>query len=145
MKKFLILCLLLTISCQSSNLIKEIVDIIKCILKSGNFENSIDKLIKAINSKDISKMIDIGISIFNGLNNEVGQCIKKNLRKLSNEGNKDYDDIRLGYPKYVYVLYSQIGERAFEWYEQGGIDYLKQQCHLYYGQTTWYCLYLQKA
>ena len=66
------------------------------------------------------------------------------MRKLSNEGNYD-DDIRLGYPKYVFVLYSQIGERAFQWYEEGGIDNLKKQCHYWYGQRTWYCLYLQKV
>ena len=24
----------------------------------------------------------------------------------------------------------------------GGLKYLKEQCHQYYGQTTWYCLYL---
>ena len=63
---------------------------------------------------------------------------------LANESIGRKWDMALGnnYPKYVYVLYTQIGENAFIWYDHGGLKYLKEQCHQYYGQTTWYCLYL---
>ena len=144
MKKFLIFLLLSTIICEKSNLIQKITDIIKCLLKSGIIENNIGKIVEVIHSKDIEKIINLCKSIFNEFKNETNKCTNIGLRKLSNEGNYD-DDIRLGYPKYVFVLYSQIGERAFQWYDEGGIDNLKKQCHYWYGQRTWYCLYLQKV
>ena len=65
------------------------------------------------------------------------------MRKLSNEDD-EYDDVKLGYPKYVYVLYTQIGEDAFKWYDEGGLAHLKEMCHRKYGQTTWFCVYLSE-
>ena len=141
MKKILILLLLSSIICQSSNPIQEIKDIIGCISKSNLFEVSLEKIKEALNSKDPSDISKLLISLITKLKDEIIQCKEKQLRKLSNEDD-EYDDVKLGYPKYVYVLYTQIGKDAFTWFDKGGITLLKEQCHKYYGQKTWFCVYL---
>ena len=141
MKKILILLLLSSIICQSSNPIQEIKDIIGCISKSNLLDISLEKIKEAINSKDPSDISKLLISLITKLKDEIIQCKEKQLRKLSNEDD-EYDDVKLGYPKYVYVLYTQIGKDAFTWYDKGGITLLKEQCHKYYGQKTWFCVYL---
>ncbi len=141
MKKILILLLLSSIICQSSNPIQEIKDIIGCISKSNLLDVSLEKIKEALNSKDPSDISKILISLITKLKDEIIQCKEKQLRKLSNEDD-EYDDVKLGYPKYVYVLYTQIGKDAFTWFDKGGITLLKEQCHKYYGQKTWFCVYL---
>ena len=141
MKKILILLLLSSIICQSSNPIQEIKDIIGCISKSNLLDISLEKIKEALNSKDPSDISKLLISLITKLKDEIIQCKEKQLRKLSNEDD-EYDDVKLGYPKYVYVLYTQIGKDAFTWYDKGGITLLKEQCHKYYGQKTWFCVYL---
>ena len=141
MKKILILLLLSTIICQSSNPIQEIKDIIGCISKSNLLDISLEKIKEALNSKDPSDISKLLISLITKLKDEIIQCKEKKLRKLSNEDG-EYDDVKLGYPKYVYVLYTQIGKDAFTWFDKGGITLLKEQCHKYYGQKTWFCVYL---
>ena len=141
MKKILILLLLSSIICQSSNPIQEIKDIIGCISKSNLLDISLEKIKEAINSKDPSDISKLLISLITKLKDEIIQCKEKQLRKLSNEDD-EYDDVKLGYPKYVYVLYTQIGKDAFTWFDKGGITLLKEQCHKYYGQKTWFCVYL---
>ncbi len=141
MKKILILLLLSSIICQSSNPIQEIKDIIECISKSNLLDISLEKIKEALNSKDPSDISKLLISLITKLKDEIIQCKEKKLRKLSNEDD-EYDDVKLGYPKYVYVLYTQIGKDAFTWYDKGGITLLKEQCHLHYGQKTWFCVYL---
>ena len=141
MKKILILLLLSSIICQSSNPIQEIKDIIGCISKSNLLDISLEKIKEALNSKDPSDISKLLISLITKLKDEIIQCKEKQLRKLSNEDD-EYDDVKLGYPKYVYVLYTQIGKDAFTWYDLGGITLLKEQCHKYYGQKTWFCVYL---
>ena len=141
MKKILILLLLSSIICQSSNPIQEINDIIGCISKSNLLDISLEKIKEALNSKDPSDISKLLISLITKLKDEIIQCKEKQLRKLSNEDD-EYDDVKLGYPKYVYVLYTQIGKDAFTWFDKGGITLLKEQCHKYYGQKTWFCVYL---
>ena len=141
MKKILILLLISSIICQSSNPIQEIKDIIGCISKSNLLDISLEKIKEALNSKDPSDISKLLISLITKLKDEIIQCKEKQLRKLSNEDD-EYDDVKLGYPKYVYVLYTQIGKDAFTWYDKGGITFLKEQCHLHYGQKTWFCVYL---
>ena len=141
MKKILILLLLSSIICQSSNPIQEIKDIIGCISKSNLLDISLEKIKAALNSKDPSDISKLLISLITKLKDEIIQCKEKKLRKLSNEDD-EYDDVKLGYPKYVYVLYTQIGKDAFTWFDKGGITLLKEQCHKYYGQKTWFCVYL---
>ena len=141
MKKILILLLLSSIICQSSNPIQEIKHIIGCISKSNLLDISLEKIKEALNSKDPSDISKLLISLITKLKDEIIQCKEKQLRKLSNEDD-EYDDVKLGYPKYVYVLYTQIGKDAFTWYDKGGITLLKEQCHKYYGQKTWFCVYL---
>ena len=141
MKKILILLLLSSIICQSSNPIQEIKDIIGCISKSNLLDISLEKIKEALNSKDPSDISKLLISLITKLKDEIIQCKEKKLRKLSNEDD-EYDDVKLGYPKYVYVLYTQIGKDAFTWFDKGGITLLKEQCHKYYGQKTWFCVYL---
>ena len=135
------LLLLSSIICQSSNPIQEIKDIIGCISKSNLLDISLEKIKEALNSKDPSDISKLLISLITKLKDEIIQCKEKQLRKLSNEDD-EYDDVKLGYPKYVYVLYTQIGKDAFTWYDKGGITLLKEQCHKYYGQKTWFCVYL---
>ena len=141
MKKILILLLLSSIICQSSNPIQEIKDIIGCISKSNLLDISLEKIKEALNSKNPSDISKLFISLITKLKDEIIQCKEKQLRKLSNEDD-EYDDVKLGYPKYVYVLYTQIGKDAFTWYDKGGLTLLKEQCHKYYGQKTWFCVYL---
>ena len=141
MKKILILLLLSSIICQRSNPIQEIKDIIGCISKSNLLDISLEKIKEALNSKDPSDISKLLISLITKLKDEIIQCKEKQLRKLSNEDD-EYDDVKLGYPKYVYVLYTQIGKDAFTWFDKGGITLLKEQCHKYYGQKTWFCVYL---
>ena len=135
------LLLLSSIICQSSNPIQEIKDIIGCISKSNLLDISLEKIKEALNSKDPSDISKLLISLITKLKDEIIQCKEKQLRKLSNEDD-EYDDVKLGYPKYVYVLYTQIGKDAFTWFDKGGITLLKEQCHKYYGQKTWFCVYL---
>ena len=146
MKNFFILILILSsIICEHNNSSLEVKDIIKCVLNSDLIGCTFEKIKSIINSKDISIMIKSGISLFNEIKNEIVKCANRNIKELNNENEEDMDDIKLGYPKSVYVLYTQIGENAFIWYEKGGISYLKEQCHLYYGQTTWFCVYLSSS
>ena len=146
MKKVFILFLIFSsIICEHNKLREEIKDIIKCVLNSGLIKNSIEKIKNIINSKDISIMIKSGISLYKEIKNEIIKCANKDMKELNKENDEDMDDIKLGYPKSVYVLYTQIGENAFIWYEHGGMSYLKEQCHLYYGQTTWFCVYLSSS
>ena len=107
MKKILILLLLSSIICQSSNPIQEIKDIIGCISKSNLLDISLEKIKEAINSKDPSDISKLLISLITKLKDEIIQCKEKQLRKLSNEDD-EYDDVKLGYPKYVYVLYKYV-------------------------------------
>ena len=140
MKKLLILFLISTIICYN-NSIEDITDIIKCILKSDLIKTAFEKIKEAFKSKDISEIINTGIYLFNEFKKEIFQCSKKALRKLSNEINA-IEDVTLGYPRAVYVVATQIGEDAFTWFEQGGMKFLKDQCHTYHGSTTWFCQYL---
>ena len=80
--------------------------------------------------------------LFNEFKYEINHCSNKGLRKLSNQA---YEDVQLRYPRAVYVLYTQIGEDAFKWYDQGGIPYLKEECHRQKGRLIWYCQYLEEA
>ena len=146
MKKVFILFLLFSaIICKSRNSGLEITDIIKCLLNSDLIKKSIEKIISIINSKDISIMIKTFIYLYKEFKNETIKCTNNSLKQSSNEKDENIDDIKLGYPKSVYVLYTQIGEKAFIWYEQGGMTYLKEQCHLEFGQRTWYCVYLSST
>ena len=143
MKKLIIFLILSSIICQNFNPIQKITDIIECVSKSNLLETAIEKIKEALNSKDLTNLINVGITLFKQFKDEITQCVKKDLRKLSSEEEEDdRDDIKLGYPKYVYVLYTQIGEKAFQWYDLGGISLLKELCHRYHGQKTWYCVYL---
>ena len=139
MKYILILFLLSNIICKNSNIIQEITNIIQCLSKSNIFMSELDRIKEAFNSKDIFNIINTIKISFNQLKYQIVECKSEIFGEITNE---DYKNKRLGYPKYVYVLYTQIGENAFIWYDHGGLKYLKEQCHQYYGQTTWYCLYL---
>ena len=140
MKTLLILFLISTIICYN-NSIEDITDIIKCILKSDLIKTAFEKIKEAFKSKDISEIINTGIYLFNEFKKEISKCSKKDLRKLSNEINA-IEDVTLGYPRAVYVVATQIGEDAFTWFEQGGMQFLKEQCHKYHGRITWFCQYL---
>ena len=142
MKQIIIILLLSSIICQNLNIKQEIKDTIKCLSKSIIFEIGLEKIKEAFNSENLSNIINIVISLFNQLKDDIVQCAKKNLQQLSNEVNDENDNIKLGYPKYVYVLYSQIGKDAFDWFDQGGITYLKEMCHRRHGQQAWFCVYL---
>ena len=142
MKKFLFLILISFIISKEPTIIEKITDIIKCLSKSNLLKPSIERIIEAINSKDISLIFNTCITIYNQLKDEINNCKKEEAKELFKEKDEEYDDIKLGYPKYVYVLYTQIGELAFIWYDKGGKDYLKEKCHLEFGQRTWFCNYL---
>ena len=144
MRKILILLLFSTIISINSNSIKEIEKIIKCLSKSYLLKSAFEKILRAINSKDISNIIKTGITLFNEFKDEINQCKKHELEELSNKHREEFEDIRLGYPRAVYVLYTQIGENAFKWFDDGGISNLKEQCHLNYGQRAWFCEYLME-
>ena len=143
MKKFLIFIIISSIFCQSyQNPIEDITNIVKCLLKSDLFKTGFEKIKVAIESKDISNIINTGIYLFNEFKYEINHCSNKGLRKLSNQA---YEDVQLRYPRAVQVLYTQIGEDAFKWYDQGGIPYLKEECHRQKGRLIWYCQYLEEA
>ena len=141
MKHILILILLSSIFCQNSNIVPEITNIIKCLSKSNIFFSELERIKEALNSKDLLNIINAFKISYNQLKEEIIKCKNNNLRKLTYEDNKHK---RFGYPKYVYVLYTQIGEDAFKWYDEGGLAHLKEMCHRKYGQTTWFCVYLSE-
>ena len=141
MKKILLLLLLSSIICENTNIIGEIQHIFKCLSNSNFFIEDLNQIIEALKSKDMKTIIKIGLSLFNKFIEEIRNC-NNNLRKL-NEETED-EDIKLGYPKEVYVLYTQIGERAFKWYDDGGLKTLRDNCFTYYGQSEWFCQYLNK-
>ena len=78
MKKILILLLLSSIICQSSNPIQEIKDIIGCISKSNLLDISLEKIKEALNSKDPSDISKLLISLITKLKDEIIQCKEKN-------------------------------------------------------------------
>ena len=137
------LFLLSSIICYN-NPIEDITDRIKCILKSDLIKIAFEKIKEVFKSKDISEIINTGIYLFNEFKKEISQCSKKSLRKLSNEI-KAIEDVSLGYPNAVYVVSTIIGDDAFKWFEEGGIEYLRSQCHKYHGWNAWFCQYLQKS
>ena len=140
MKKLLIIFLLSTVICYNNSK-EDIIDIIKCILKSDFIQTAFEKIKEAFKSKNISEIINTGIYIFNEFKKEIFKCSTNGLRKLSNRV-RAIEDVTLEYPRAVYVVYTQLGEDAFKWFDQGGMKYLKDQCHLRAGQTAWFCQYL---
>ena len=141
MKKILLLLLLSSIICEKTNIIGEIQHMFKCLSNSKFFIEDLNQIIEALKSKDMDKIIKIGLSLFNKFIEEIRQC-NNNLRKLNEE--IEDEDIKLGYPKEVYVLYSLIGKRAFEWYDIDGLKSLRDNCFSHFGQSEWFCQYLNK-
>ena len=144
MKKLLLLLLLSFILCEKKSSFSEpssIIDSFICVLKSDTFFNELTKLIETIKTKDLLKIINTGYLLFKDLKEEFNRC-SKTIDKVDNED--DYDDINLGYPRAVLTLYTIIGENAFNWYDQGGLKLLKDNCYKYYGQTQWFCTYIRK-
>ena len=140
MKKLLIIFLLSTVICYNNSK-EDIIDIIKCILKSDFIKTAFEKIKEAFKSKNISEIINAGIYIFNEFKKEIFKCSKSGLRKLSNRV-RAIEDVKLEYPKAVYVVYTFLGEDAFDWFDQGGMQYLKDKCHQKAGRIAWFCQYL---
>ena len=148
--KFLLLLLFSYIIC--SPLIEspkkiDSIDSIICTLKSDIFFKSISKIIEVIKTKDLLNIINTGNSLFNDLKEEFEKCPKKSEKMEKNNlnnDNEDDDDVKLGYPRAVFNLYTIIGERAFTWYDQGGLKLLKDNCYKYYGQNIWFCNFIRK-
>lgn len=140
MKKILLLLLFSSIICLDSSPLNKILEIIKCLANSNIFNESLKEIIEAFNSNDPNIIIKTGITLFYEFKKEISKCNNK-LRRLNNDDNDE--DIKLGYPKEVYVLFTQIGNRAFEWYDSGGLAALRDNCFTYYAQA-WFCQYLNK-
>ena len=113
----------------------------QCLLKSNIIYTSFPKIIESFKTKDFIKIINTFYSIFNDIKNEFLKCKEKSIQ--NNTANENDDDIKLGYPRVVLILYTLIGEQAFNWYEEGDLKLLKSNCFKYYGQRTWYCNFIQ--
>ena len=148
MKKILLLLLISIIICQkttSTTILPSFFNSIQCLLKSNIIFNSFPKIIESFKTKDFIKICNTFYSIFNDLKNEFIKC-KENSTQINNVNKKDDDDdmdIKLGYPRVVLILYTLIGEEAFDWYDEGDLKLLKTNCFKYYGQRTWYCNFIK--
>ena len=147
MKKLLIVLLFSFILCQKnkpSNFFQSTFDSIKCVLHSNILINSFSKIIEAIKTKDLSQIFNTGYSIFLELKKEYIKCDNAKLKEVKHDDENDEDDdIKLGYPRAVLLLYTIIGERAFIWYDEGGYPLLRSNCFYYYGRLEWYCQYIR--
>ena len=121
----------------------KIIDSIICVLKSDIIFKSIGKLKEAIKTKDVLHIINTSISIYKDIVEKYKQCSEKedDTKKIKYE--EDETELKLGYPRVVYVLYTIIGENAYTWYDQGGLKLLKDNCYLKYGRTQWYCTFIR--
>ena len=143
MKKYLLLFLLSISLCYTSSnrTLPSAFDFMQCLLKSNITLNSLSKIFENIKTKGFSNMLNTFYSIFNDIKNEFLKCKEKSTQ--NNTANENDDDIKLGYPRVVLILYTLIGEQAFNWYEEGDLKLLKSNCFKYYGQRTWYCNFIQ--
>ena len=147
MKKLLIFFLVSIIICQKTSTsidLPSVLDSIKCLLKSNTFYNSFLKVIESFKTKDFLNIFNTLYSVFFDLKNEFIKCREKSTQIQINNFNENDDDdnINLGYPRVVLILYTQIGEVAFQWYEEGGLPLLKRNCLRDYGQRIWYCNFI---
>ena len=147
MKKILLLLLISIIICQkttSTTNLPSFFNSIQCLLKSNIVFISFPKIIESFKTKDFITIFNTFYSIFNDLKNEFIKCKEKSTQ-IDNVNKKDDDDmdIKLGYPRVVLILYTLIGERAFNWYDEGDLKLLKTNCFLYYGQRTWFCNFIK--
>ena len=144
MKRLLIILLLSLVSCQKTD-INSIFETFQCILKSKILQPSYDKIVEAFKSKDLFKIISTCYSVFLELKEDIIKCRGEQKKIITNNENENDDDIRLGYPRPVLVLYAIIKDKAvFDWYEKGGLKRMKEECYKLYGQGTWYCEFIRK-
>ena len=148
MKKLLLVFLFAFMLCQksaSNTLFSSTFESFKCILKSDVLMNSIYKILKEVNTKNFSNIFNTLYSIFLDLKNEFIKCSEQ-LHKVNEVEKYDDDmDIKLGYPRAVLVLYTIIGQDAFDWYDEGGYKTLQDNCFTFKGQTQWYCNFIRKV
>ena len=150
MKKLFLLFLFTFILCQNTTpnnfFSSNIFDSIKCVLKTDFIMNSFFKILAEINTKDFSKILNVLYSIFLDFKDKFIKCSEQSNKvkavKAIDENGDDMD-IKLGYPRAVLLLYTIIGEQAFEWFEKGGYPLLKSNCQYFYGQNEWYCKFIR--
>ncbi len=146
MKKLLIVLLLSFILCQKNkptNFFQSTFDSIKCVYHSNTFINSFPKIIEVIKTKDLSQIVTTIYSTFLDLKKEYIKCNEKQNEVKSEDENDEDDDIKLGYPKAVLLLYTIFGDRAFEWFDEGGYPLLRSKCYGELGYNSWLCAYIR--
>ena len=146
MKKFLLIFLFSLILCQKSatnTLFSSTFDSIKCVLKSDVLKNSVTKILKEINTNGFSNILNALYSIFLELKTEFIKCNEQLNKENEVDENDDDLDIKLGYPRAVLILYTIIGQRAFDWYDQGGYKLLRDNCFVQFGRDEWYCRFIR--
>ena len=146
MKKILIILLFSFILCQNSpstSFFSTALDSIQCLLKSNKLFDSFFKIVEVVKTNDFLQIFNTCYAIYLDLKEELNKCNEgPNIKKLE-EIDED-DDIKLGYPSAVLLLYTRFGEEAFQWFDQGGFPLLKEKCYQREGQNAWICNYIRK-
>ena len=147
MKKILLIFLFCLILCQKSAtntfFSSTTFDSIKCVLKSDILKNSFAKILKELNTNGFSNIFNALYSIFLDLKTEFFKCNEQLNKANEVDENDDDMDIKLGYPRAVLILYTIIGQRAFDWYDQGGYNLLRDNCFTHFGRDEWYCRFIR--
>ena len=147
MKKLLLVLLFSFILCQKetpNTFFSSTFNSIKCVLKSDILMNSFSKILTEYNTNGLTNIFTVFYSVFLDLKNEFIKCSEQLNKVNETDENEDDMDIKLGYPRAVLVLYTILGQDAFDWYDQGGYELLQSNCFKYKGQKEWYCNFIRK-
>ena len=146
MKKLLLILLLSFIICKkdsSPSFFESTIDSIQCLLKSGKLFDSFSKIYESVKTKDIMKIFTVCYSVFMDLKEELNKCSEEKNKIQKFDEDENDDDIILGYPRCVLLLYTFIGEDAFKWYDEGGYKLLSTNCFQRKGRQ-WYCYFIRE-
>ncbi len=126
MKAILLLTFLALVSCAEVELQTAApVDVVKCVLRSDVLFKSIEKVISAIQTKDMGTIAMTVLSLYPGVVDEIKKCL------ADGEPNLQIAD-------WVITLVKLLGPIVWDLVKEYAFPYLKQLCKEKFGDT-WYC------
>ena len=147
MKKILIILLfsfILSQNAQSTSFFSTALDSFQCLLKSNKLVDSFLQIVEVLKTKDLLQIINTCFKIYLDLKEELNKCNEESNKIKKLEEIDEDEDLKLGYPSAVLLLYTKFGEEAFQWFDQGGFPLLKEKCYQREGQNAWICNYIRK-
>ena len=115
MKALLVLCLVAICSCT------EPIEIVKCFLSSDVIFKGISKIIDAIETKDMMKVVGVITGLFRPFKDEVMKCLGKEVALTGKV------------PDWVIKVAQKIGQVAITVWNNGGCQAVKSLCASKFG------------